>query len=336
MNQTNKQQAAIPFIVRIFILLLLLVLVCYLMLGVGSIYINPIKTGLYIAGKNPGVAFIMENYRFPRIIIAVLAGSGFAVAGVILQSVIRNPLASPDVVGITKGAGLSAVIIILFVPGVTSSVLPIFSFIGAVVISILLLLLCNRIGAESSTIALVGIALGAICQAITEYFLVKYPLQANDSLVWLAGSIWGKSWEEVYGLLPWILCLLPVAFLMHKQLDILSFDEAVSTGLGLKVNQSRYLLLILSVALAGACVATIGSMGFIGLIAPHIAKRIFGSSHLYIIPGAALIGAALLVLADGIGRGLNPPVEIPAGIITAIIGVPYFLFLIRQSNKRNR
>ncbi|WP_445506673.1 FecCD family ABC transporter permease [Niallia sp. 03190] len=334
-NQMTKRKVAIPYMVRIGILLLLLISAAYLMIGVGSIYINPVDTALYFAGGNQGAAFIVENYRLPRIIIAMLAGSGFAVSGVILQSVIRNPLASPDIVGITKGAGLFAVIIIIFIPSVTTSILPVFSFIGAAFICILLLIISNKIGAESSTIALVGIALGAICQAITEYFLVKYPLQANDSLVWLAGSIWGKSWEEVYGLFPWIIVLLPVSFLLYKQLDILSFDETVSTGLGLKVKQTRYLLLIISVALAGACVAAIGSIGFIGLIAPHIAKRIFGSSHLYLIPGSAIIGALLLVVADGIGRGLNPPVEIPAGIITAIIGVPYFLFLIRHGKKRS-
>ncbi|MGP7816922.1 FecCD family ABC transporter permease [Niallia sp. 01092] len=334
-NQMTKRKVAIPYMVRIGILLLLLISAAYLMIGVGSIYINPVDTALYFAGENQGAAFIVENYRLPRIIIAMLAGSGFAVSGVILQSVIRNPLASPDIVGITKGAGLFAVIIIIFIPSVTTSILPVFSFIGAAFICILLLIISNKIGAESSTIALVGIALGAICQAITEYFLVKYPLQANDSLVWLAGSIWGKSWEEVYGLFPWIIVLLPVSFLLYKQLDILSFDETVSTGLGLKVKQTRYHLLIISVALAGACVAAIGSIGFIGLIAPHIAKRIFGSSHLYLIPGSAIIGALLLVVADGIGRGLNPPVEIPAGIITAIIGVPYFLFLIRHGKKRS-
>lgn len=183
-------------------------------------------------------------------------------------------------------------------------------------------------------LALTGLAVGAIFQAATDYILVKYPLEASDTLTWLAGSLWGKGWDEVYGLLPWLIVLLPLAYTLQRKLDIMSLDEESSAGLGLSVKRMRTGLLAVSVALAASCVAAIGSIGFIGLLAPHLARRLFGNRHRYLLPGAAMIGALILVLADALGRGLRPPLEIPAGIVTAVIGAPYFLYLLLRERKQ--
>ncbi len=320
--------------IALFALAAVTIVAAFLGMSVGSVYVAP---GLIVAiwtGESSSLSFIVENYRLPRAILAILAGAGFAISGVILQGMIRNPLASPDVIGVTKGAGLFAVAIILFFPHASPLVLPLFAFLGALAVALALIAFARKSGVQPSTFALVGLGVGAVCQALTEFVLVKYPMQANDSLVWLAGSLWGKGWDEIYGLLPWLCVLIPAAFALHRQLDIISLDEHSSTGLGLRVSQSRYGLLLLAVALAGACVAAIGSIGFIGLLAPQIARKLFGNQHRMLLPGAAIIGALILLIADAIGRGVNPPVEIPAGILTALIGVPYFLYLVRVEKKR--
>lgn len=226
-----------------------------------------------------------------------------------------------------------AVVVIILFPHASPLLLPVFAFLGALAVAVALIAFAQKSGAQPGTFALVGLGVGAVCQALTEFILVKYPLQANDSLVWLAGSLWGKGWDEVYGLLPWLCVLIPAAFALYRKLDIISLDENSLMGLGLKVSQTRYVLL-LAVALAGACVAAIGSIGFVGLLAPQMARKLFGNQHRILLPGAAIIGALILVIADAIGRGVNPPVEIPAGILTAIIGVPYFLYLVRVEKKK--
>lgn len=309
-------------------------LVALLSMGIGAIYIPPDQIFQFMLGEPSSLTFMLENYRLPRAVLAILAGAGFAISGVILQGMIRNPLASPDVVGVTKGAGLFAVIVIILFPTASLVVLPIVAFLGALAVAIALIYFAKKSGATPTTFALVGMGVGAICQALTEFIMVKYPLQANDSLVWLAGSLWGKGWDEVYGLLPWLLVFIPVSLALHRKLDIISLDEGSSTGLGLNVERTRYLLLLLAVALAGACVAAVGSIGFVGLIAPHMARKLFGHQHRFLMPGAAVLGALILLIADALGRGLNPPVEIPAGIVTAIIGVPYFLYLVRQEKQK--
>ncbi|GAB1532172.1 MULTISPECIES: FecCD family ABC transporter permease [Brevibacillus] len=312
-----------------------LVLVAALLsMGIGPIFIGPDQLIRVIMGEASSLTFMIENYRLPRALLAILAGAGFAIAGVILQGMIRNPLASPDVVGVTKGAGLFAVVVIILFPTASPLLLPIVAFLGALAVAIALIYFARKSGAQPTTFALVGMGVGAICQALTEFIMVKYPMQANDSLVWLAGSLWGKGWDEIYALLPWLLVFIPISFALHRKLDIISLDEGSSTGLGLNVVRTRYMLLLLAVALAGACVAAIGSIGFVGLIAPHMARKLFGHQHRYLLPGAAVLGALILVIADALGRGLNPPIEIPVGIVTAVIGVPYFLYLVRQEKRK--
>jgi ferric citrate transport system permease protein len=188
-------------------------------------------------------------------------------------------------------------------------------------------------GAQPNTIALVGIALGAICQAGIEYFMIKFPDDVNMTLLWLTGSLWARGWDQVYLLLP-CLILIPILIGLTSKLDILSLGDDLATGLGERSKFLRYILLGVSVVLIGVCVATVGSIGFIGLIAPHIARKIVGSKFKVLLPASALFGAILLLVADSLGRGLFPPLEIPAGIITAVIGAPYFLYLLRSERKK--
>ncbi|MBE3650241.1 FecCD family ABC transporter permease [Paenibacillus polymyxa] len=319
---------------KLWILLVLMLGVSFIAIGVGSTYITPAELITALTNRNASSWFIVHHYRLPRDLLAIMAGAGLAVAGVLLQGMIRNPLASPDVVGVSKGAGFAAVLVIVLLPSSPVALLPVAAFVGAGLAALLLVQLSMRGGMRPNMLALTGLAVGAIFQAATDYILVKYPLEASDTLTWLAGSLWGKGWDEVYGLLPWLIVLLPLAYTLQHKLDIMSLDEESSAGLGLSVKRMRTGLLAVSVALAASCVAAIGSIGFIGLLAPHLARRLFGNRHRYLLPGAAMIGALILVLADALGRGLKPPLEIPAGIVTAVIGAPYFLYLLLRERKQ--
>lgn len=299
--------------------------------GIGAVFITPAEIVSTLIGKGEGnYAFIILNYRLPRIAVALLTGAGLAVSGAILQGIVRNPLASPDVIGLTKGAGLAAIIVIILFPKSPAGVLPIASFAGAALVAVALYLLAYKKGIKPATLALVGIAIGAIAQAGIQYLMIKYPVDVNAALAWLTGSLWGKSWDQVFGLLPWMVALLPLSFLLAIKLDVLNLGDDIAYGLGENVEHLRLLLLAVAVALAGVSVAVVGTIGFVGLIAPHIARQLVGAKHQFLLPAAALIGILLILIADSFGRGLIPPIEIPAGIFTALIGAPYFLFLLRK------
>lgn len=318
----------------LLVLLIIILIISIVSLCLGAIYITPSEIIRNIIGEGTqSQRFILNNYRIPRIIIAIIVGAGLATAGAILQGILRNPLASPDVIGVTKGAGLAAVIIIVLFPSSPIIFLPIAAFIGAAIIATILMLFVYKKGAQPNTLALVGIALGAICQAGIEYFMIKFPDDVSVTLLWLTGSLWARGWDHVYILLP-CLILIPILIGLTSKLDILSLGDDIATSLGERSKYLRYILLSVSVVLIGVCVATVGSIGFIGLIAPHIARRIVGSKFNVLLPASALIGAVLLLIADSLGRGLFPPIEIPAGIITAVIGAPYFLYLLRAERKK--
>ncbi|MBO1514926.1 FecCD family ABC transporter permease [Metabacillus bambusae] len=318
-------------LLALFIFMLILSIIS---LGIGAIYMSPSDIMRNLLGNGiQNQTFILHNYRIPRIIIAIIVGAGLAVAGAILQGVLRNPLASPDVIGVTKGAGLGAVIVIVLFPMSSMIFLPLSAFIGAALIAVILMVFVYKKGAQPTTIALVGIALGAICQAGIEYFMIKFPDNVNMTLLWLTGSLWGRGWDQVFILLPSLL-LIPIVIGLTSKLDILSLGDDLATGLGEKAKVLRYILIGVSVVLIGVCVATVGSIGFIGLIAPHIARRVVGSKFKALLPASALFGSILLLIADSLGRGLFPPIEIPAGIITAVIGAPYFLYLLRSERKK--
>ncbi|QGQ45870.1 FecCD family ABC transporter permease [Metabacillus sediminilitoris] len=320
-----------------FILLTLLIIMLILSivsLGVGAVYISPLEIIQHLFGEEiQSQSFILHNYRIPRMIIAIIVGAGLATAGAILQGILRNPMASPDVIGVTKGAGLAAVIIIVLFPMAPIIFLPLSAFIGAALIATILMLYVYRKGGHPNTIALVGIALGAICQAGIEYFMIKFPDDVNMTLLWLTGSLWGRGWDQVFMLLP-CLIVIPILIGLTSKLDILNLGDDIATGLGERSKVLRYILLSISVVITGVCVAAVGSIGFIGLIAPHIARRVVGSKFKVLLPSSALFGAILLLIADSLGRGLFPPIEIPAGIVTAVIGAPYFLYLLRSERKK--
>lgn len=289
--------------------------------------INPIHavTGFFLHND-----FILNEYRIPRTLLGILIGSSLAISGSVIHGVIRNPLASPDVIGITKGASLAAVIIIMIFPSAPLFVLPLGSFIGALTISIILSVLISKFDVKGSKLALIGLAIGAICTAIVQFLLIRNPLDANNALLWLTGSLYGHNIASFYSLLPWFIITVPIVLLLGYQLDILNLGDHVAIALGARVKILKMTLLVLAVMLAGASIAVVGGISFLGLIAPHIARQLVGHKNIHVIIMSGLVGAILLTFGDGLARGIQPPLDIPVGVVIAIIGAPYFLFLLRK------
>ena len=301
---------------RYSLITILLIVSIFISLCVGSVMIHPIDA---IKGIFTQDDFILNEYRIPRTLL-----------GIIIQAVIRNPLASPDVIGISKGASLAAVIIIMIFPTAPLFVLPIGSFLGAFAVSLFLSFLISKYDVKGSKLALIGLAIGAICTAIVQFLLIRNPLEANKALVWLTGSLYGHDMSNIYTILPWFLITIPIIILLSYQLDVLNLGDAVATALGLKVKTIKMLLLILAVILAGSAISVVGGISFLGLIAPHIARQLIGNKTLHVIIMSGLIGAILLTFGDGLARGIHPPLDIPVGVIIAIIGAPYFLIITKN------
>lgn len=280
--------------------------------------------------------FIVNEVRLPRVIVGILAGIGLAVSGVILQGLVRNPLASPDVIGITKGAGFTAAAVIFLFPKSPGYVLPFAAFAGAFAAFFLLLLLSRKMTVAPSTLALLGVSVGAAFQAGIQYLIVKYPTDMSMALLWMSGSLWSRRWSHVYALLPWIAVLVPIAWRQFSKLDVFQLGDETGTSLGLNVVRQRFWLMLLAVTLAGISVSAVGSIGFVGMLAPHIARSITGGRHRWLIPLAALLGADLMLIGDCLGRIVIAPREVPVGIMAAIIGAPYFVYLLRKERARLR
>ncbi|PKW55815.1 FecCD family ABC transporter permease [Staphylococcus pseudintermedius] len=305
----------------------LLIVGAILSLSAGAVWISPIAV---IKEVWSGDNFILSEFRVPRMLLGILVGAALAISGAVIQGVIRNPLASPDVIGITKGASLAAVIVIIVFPTAPLFVLPVASFIGALVISLILSLLISWQGIKGSQLALIGMAIGAVAMALVQYLLIRNPMEANIALVWLTGSLFGRSMDHVLTILPWLIVAIPVIFLYARKLDILHLGEEVATALGTHVQRTKMILLFTSVMLAGAAISVVGGLSFLGLIAPHIARSLVGHQHRHIVAMSGLVGALLMVIADGLARIIAPPIDIPVGVLIAIIGAPYFLYVLRK------
>ena len=312
---------------RYFFVILLLIICSFLSLSAGAIWMSPLKVLKEIwTGDN----FILAEYRIPRMILGILVGAALAISGAVIQGVVRNPLASPDVIGITKGASLAAVIVIILFPAAPLFVLPFASFVGAMVISIILSLLISFKGVKGSQLALIGMAIGAIAMALVQYLLIRSPMEANIALVWLTGSLFGRNYQHIISILPWLIVAIPVIMLYSRKLDLLHLGEDVATSLGTHVKRTKMILLVAAVMLAGAAISVAGGLSFLGLIAPHIARSIVGHKHIHIVMMSGLIGGLLMVFADGLARMIAPPLDIPVGVLIAIIGAPYFLYVLRK------
>ncbi len=292
---------------------------------------------LLLGGGSTKEKMILWDFRMPRILIAMLAGAGFAISGCIVQGVTRNPLADPGLLGINAGASIFVVLYVV-ASGAQSLysvfTLPFLALAGAALAAILIYLLASRRGEGPAPLrmVLVGIAVQAGLSALMTVLVIRMDDRQFDFVArWSAGTVWGTSTQYVFALAPWLAVFVPFAFAHSRSLDLLCLGDDMATGLGVRLARQRKQLLAVAVAIAAACVAVSGSIGFVGLIAPHISRRLAGERHRVLLPACALIGASLVLGADTIGRTAIQPAEIPAGIVTAAIGAPYFLYLLAKS-----
>lgn len=279
---------------------------------------------------------VVNELRLPRIIVAILAGASLSVAGAILQGMIRNPLASPDIIGISGGGSFAAIAFITIFAGQASiHWLPLAAFCGAGMISLIIYTLAWKKGISPTRLILIGIGISAITSALTMLMITLSPsASASQAYIWMTGSIYGSSWRNVLSLLPWTIVFIPLALIYSRHLSLQELGDDVAAALGSNVQMHRATLLVISVALAGSSVAVAGAIGFVGLIGPHLARKLTGASSMIHIVCSALVGALLVLLADTLARTVFLPKDIPVGVFTAAVGAPFFIFLLfRNRNK---
>lgn len=276
---------------------------------------------------------IVWMIRVPRVIVAAFVGAGLAVAGALMQGLFRNALAEPNIVGVGSGAVLGAVIV--FVSGVASKsviALPLAGFCGALFALTLVYALATRGGSTPvSTLLLSGIALAALLTAISSLLIslsiVNWQI-AQEIVFWMMGGLDSRSWTHVWISAPFIGLAMLISICYARDLDLLIEGEESAAALGVDVESSKRVLLVTAALLTGSCVAVAGTIGFVGLIVPHIVRLFIGPRHRTLLPASAVSGAAFLIVCDLVARTIHPPTEIRLGIITAAFGAPFFLFLL--------
>lgn len=325
------ERRTIMMIILLFLANVAAVIVC---VGLGSKTISPVTViRAFLGNADSSDSMIIFSLRMPRVLIAVMVGSALAVSGALLQGIVRNPLTSPDIIGISGGASLGTVIFILYFSHASIRFMPLSAILGAFAAAFLIYLFAYRRGITPLRLVLIGIGMATALTAVTYMLILTASFTptavAVKAFTFMTGSIYGVSWErDVATLLPWILVLLPIALIYARHLNVQELGDEVAASVGSSVQIKRTILLIISVALAGAAVAIGGAINFIGLMAPHIARKLVGPSYGGVIPVSALIGSLVLLLSDLVARVAFIPLDIPAGVFTAAIGAPFFIYLL--------
>ncbi len=316
----------------------LVVLVAALNVGRGDFPIGPADVlAVLLGGGDAAARFVVLELRLPRTLTGILVGAALGVAGAITQAVARNPLASPDVLGVTAGAGTAAVVVIVLgggsLAGAPAGVaLPVAALAGGVATAALVYALAHRGGIEGHRLVLVGVGVGAVATSLTSWLLVAAEItDAARAVVWLTGSLNARGWEHVVPVGIALGVLVPAALLLTSALAVLQFGDDTATGLGLRVHRTRSALILVAVALAAVATACAGPIAFVALVVPQICRRLVGTARPPLL-ASAVVGALLTVAADLIAR-TAPGVELPVGVVTAILGAPYLIHLLVRRNR---
>lgn len=282
---------------------------------------------------SPATGTIVMSIRLPRVVLAALVGAGLAISGACLQSLFRNPMASPFILGISNGAALGASLVLLY--GISFGVgifnLPVAAFICGIS-TILLVYEIARVGnlVPVDTLLLSGIAIAAFLSACTSFMLFTSSQNLHQIIFWMMGGLWGRTWEHVIMLLPFTVVGTAILLSLSRPLNALMFGEESAQYLGIEVEHLKKILLIVSAAITSAAVAVSGIIGFVGLITPHVVRLVVGPDHRVLLPVCTLTGAIFLIAADLISRLIIAPAEMPIGVITAICGAPFFIYLLKK------
>ena len=335
--------------VKICIVCIAAALVLLMGIGVGSVSIPPRQIAQVFANAwfgaplpadmNPVYPGLVMSIRLPRVLLAFIAGAALAVSGTVMQSVLQNPLASPFGLGVSSGAGLGAALVI--VSGLSAGALGVFllpavglSFgLVTVILSIVFASKIDR-NLSNNTIILTGMVLSLFLNAIMSTLAASSPAYSQRILLWQLGSFSMKEWKFIWVLLPIVLACILFFMRNARELDVMSFGAEQAGALGVDIKKTKWALLVMVSVLTGSTISFVGIIGFIDLVAPHVVRKFFGSSHRYVVPMSALFGGTFMVVCDLAARTLVAPSEIPIGSITAIIGAPFFIYLYMHNRKK--
>lgn len=295
--------------------------------GATDVSIHQIGQTLLFGGE---FDFVINQYRLPRVVLAAGVGAGLGLSGMLVQGVIRNPLASPDLMGISAGAGLAATSLLVFYPEAPIHYLSLAALAGGLGAALIILLIGYKIKPTPARLALIGISISAFLASGIDFLMIVNPVEINTAMVWLTGSLWGRSWEQVPYIWLTLSIMLPFALWLAWRLDVMGLGEETATSLGINPSRIQIIALVSAVVLASISVSVCGTISFVGLLAPHLARMLFGHNHKLLAPSAALLGALMVLISDTLARGIQPPIELPAGVLTSLIGAPYFIFLLQR------
>ena len=272
---------------------------------------------------------IIWNIRLPRTIVGAFVGVNLAISGAILQAVMRNPLADPHIIGISSGAGLAGVTVMILFPHMDYLITPI-AFLGAMAAAVCIYILAWKNGIKPVRIILAGVAVSAFLGAGISGLMIFYSDRVHGALMWMVGGLAARSWPHVGIILPYAIIGLILALVCANYLNILQLGDEMARGLGLNVEVVRIAMTAVAALLAASAVSVAGLLGFVGLIVPHAARLLIGSDYRFLLPASALLGIGVVTLSDTLARTMFSPVELPVGIIMAALGAPFFLFLLRR------
>ena len=281
---------------------------------------------------NPGMdpqSQIIWNIRMPRTIVGALVGINLSLSGAILQAIMRNPLADPHIIGISSGAGLAGVVIMILFPALEYLITPV-AFVGAMLAAICIYILAWKNGIKPVRIILAGVAVSAFLSAGISGLMIFYSDRVHGALMWMVGGLAARSWPHVSIILPYAIIGLVLALASASYLNILQLGDEMARGLGVNVEVTRIIMTAIAALLAASAVSVVGLLGFVGLVVPHAARLLIGSDYRYLLPAAALLGVAIVTVSDTFARVIFAPIELPVGIIMAFLGAPFFLFLLRR------
>lgn len=338
MNKDSLRRYSTVLIVSI--ILILLAVYVSLTNGTYDLSVRDILETLFRINPTPDKDLVIFEFRLPRIIVAALVGFGLGIAGTVIQGITKNGLADPGILGINSGASLTIVLFIFLFNGklkgaglISILSMPLFGLIGGLGSALLIYLFAWKNGRlDTQRLILVGIAISSGLGALSLFISLK--MDAADfemAAVWINGSIWGANWKYIISIIPWLLVLVPIIISKSFVLDLFQLEEDSVKSLGVSTEKEKGVLLLAAIGIVSACVSVSGSIGFVGLLAPHIAKTLVGIHHNRVIFVSGLVGMLLLIASDFIGKTIFSPVELPVGIVISIIGIPYFVYLLIKS-----
>jgi iron complex transport system permease protein len=328
----KTDQRSLSFLYKLIVGIVIFVCMFFasMVLGAADITVKSVWQALFTHHKNEMIS-IIRDIRLPREIAAILVGAGLAVSGAIMQGMTKNPLADPGLFGLTAGANAALAITLAFIPSTNYFGLMIACFIGSTVGAGMVLGLgaLRKGGFAPLRIVLAGAAVSAFLYAIAEGIGIVFKI-SKDVSIWTAGGMVGTAWNQLQVVIPFIIVGILISFFFSRQLTILSLSEEVAVGLGQRTTAIKIVFFTLIIMLTGASVALVGNLAFIGLMVPHIVRAIVGRDYRFILPMSAVIGATFLLLADTLGRTIHAPYETPVAAIVSIMGLPFFLFIVRK------